>query len=286
MTRVSAFTDDALAADDAVGLVERLQRGDVSAAELVDAAIARCEAVNPTLNGLAHADFDRARAKAALTPSRASGSRRLILPGIVRVFGVQCVHRITLPRFPWSDLEDLLRSFPALQHLAEALGAFDKPFNQAPSLHIALLVILWAIYARHMPRWARIGLHVWAILVGVSVLTTFQHHFIDPVNLGNGDDAMFNAEKLEDFQMLLGLRHHAFGGVDKDNAAIDHAEDAFDFAAEIGVAGSVDDVDGDIFALGGGTGIEHGGVLRQNGNTLFALQVTGVHDALFDIAMA
>ena len=34
-------------------------------------------------------------------------------------------------------------------------ASFDKPFNQAPSLHIALLVILWALYARHVPRLAR-----------------------------------------------------------------------------------------------------------------------------------
>ena len=27
--------------------------------------------------------------------------------------------------------------------LFDALTSFDKPFNQAPSLHIALLVILW-----------------------------------------------------------------------------------------------------------------------------------------------
>lgn len=32
------------------------------------------------------------------------------------------------------------------------LTGFDKPFNQAPSLHIALLVVLWAFYARHLPR--------------------------------------------------------------------------------------------------------------------------------------
>ena len=36
----------------------------VSAAELVEAAIARTEAVNPTLNGLAYEAFDRARARA------------------------------------------------------------------------------------------------------------------------------------------------------------------------------------------------------------------------------
>jgi protein-tyrosine phosphatase/membrane-associated phospholipid phosphatase len=63
--------------------------------------------------------------------------------------------------------------------LFEALGAFDKPFNQAPSLHVALLVILWPFYERHVPRWAKIPLHVWFLLIGISVLTTYQHHFID-----------------------------------------------------------------------------------------------------------
>ncbi|MBH0236924.1 phosphatase PAP2/dual specificity phosphatase family protein [Methylobrevis albus] len=63
--------------------------------------------------------------------------------------------------------------------LFDALAGFDKPFNQAPSLHIALLVILWVLYARHLPRWLRPLLHVWFALIGVSVLTTYQHHFID-----------------------------------------------------------------------------------------------------------
>ena len=63
--------------------------------------------------------------------------------------------------------------------LFDALTSFDKPFNQAPSLHIALLVILWDLYARHLPRAARALLHVWFAIVGVSVLTTYQHHFID-----------------------------------------------------------------------------------------------------------
>ena len=63
--------------------------------------------------------------------------------------------------------------------LFAALGAFDKPFNQAPSLHIALLVILWDLYARYLPRIVRPLLHAWFVLVGISVLTTYQHHFID-----------------------------------------------------------------------------------------------------------
>ncbi len=65
MSRIHAFGDDALGDLDAVGLVEALQTGKVSASELVEAAIARTEAVNPTLNGLAFEAFDRARARAS-----------------------------------------------------------------------------------------------------------------------------------------------------------------------------------------------------------------------------
>jgi protein-tyrosine phosphatase len=60
----------------------------------------------------------------------------------------------------------------------DVLMGFDKPFNQAPSLHIALLVILWPLYLRHAGRW-RWLVHGWFILIGASVLTTYQHHFID-----------------------------------------------------------------------------------------------------------
>ncbi len=63
--------------------------------------------------------------------------------------------------------------------LFDALTSFDRPFNQAPSLHIALLVILWGFYAKHLPRLAQWPLHIWFSLVGASVLTTYQHHFFD-----------------------------------------------------------------------------------------------------------
>ena len=61
----------------------------------------------------------------------------------------------------------------------DVLAGFDKPFNQAPSLHMALLIILWVLYARHASGLARWILHFWFALIGVSVLTTYQHHFID-----------------------------------------------------------------------------------------------------------
>jgi len=63
--------------------------------------------------------------------------------------------------------------------LFEILGSFDRPFNQAPSLHIALLVILWALYARRTNGALRWIVHAWAALIGISVLTTWQHHFVD-----------------------------------------------------------------------------------------------------------
>ncbi|MDD2130434.1 phosphatase PAP2/dual specificity phosphatase family protein [Pseudomonas sp. 17391] len=64
--------------------------------------------------------------------------------------------------------------------LFDVLMGFDKPYNQAPSLHIALLVIIWAMFARHVHRqpW-RWAMHSWMALIGISVLTTWQHHFID-----------------------------------------------------------------------------------------------------------
>lgn len=60
-----------------------------------------------------------------------------------------------------------------------ALMEFDKPFNQAPSLHISLLLILWVRYAAHLSRAWRMLLHLWFALIGISVLTTWQHHFVD-----------------------------------------------------------------------------------------------------------
>ena len=59
------------------------------------------------------------------------------------------------------------------------LASFDRPFNQAPSLHIALLVILWALFARKLSGAARVLADLAFLLIGVSVLTTWQHHFID-----------------------------------------------------------------------------------------------------------
>ncbi len=63
--------------------------------------------------------------------------------------------------------------------LFRLLATFDQPFNQAPSLHVSLAVILWHRYGAHTSGVLRVLLGGWFILIGISALTTFQHHFID-----------------------------------------------------------------------------------------------------------
>jgi amidase len=65
MRYVHAFGDDALGELDAVGLADAIKSGRVSRAEAVEAAIARTEAVNRAVNGLAYQAFDRARDEAS-----------------------------------------------------------------------------------------------------------------------------------------------------------------------------------------------------------------------------
>ena len=70
-----------------------------------------------------------------------------------------------------------------------------------------------------------------------------------------------------------GLRQRALGGVDQENNTVDHHQRALHLATEIGVARGVDDVDDHVAAV-------HGGVLRENGDALLALQIVGVHHSV------
>lgn len=63
--------------------------------------------------------------------------------------------------------------------LFDALAGFDQPYNQAPSLHIGLLVIIWVRFAGASRGLTRLLVDLWAALIAASVLTTYQHHFID-----------------------------------------------------------------------------------------------------------
>ena len=72
--------------------------------------------------------------------------------------------------------------------LFSSLATFDLPFNQAPSLHIILCVVVGAFYLRKARAvWLKAVLVAWFAVIGFSVLTTYQHHFIDiPTGLAAG----------------------------------------------------------------------------------------------------
>ena len=77
-------------------------------------------------------------------------------------------------------------------------------------------------------------------------------------------------------QHVARLRQRAFAGVHQQHDAVDDLQRALHFAAEIAVAGRVDDVDLDaVIADAGGLG--------ENGDAALALQVVGVHHAVGDL---
>lgn len=59
------------------------------------------------------------------------------------------------------------------------LDALDRPYNLVPSLHLAVLVVLWATYRRHLRGLLRPVMQAWFVLIGVSTILTRQHHLID-----------------------------------------------------------------------------------------------------------
>ncbi|MGH3722913.1 MAG: amidase [Mycobacterium sp.] len=75
MTRIHAFTEDALGDLDATGVAERIATGEVTAGECVEAAIVRLERVNPSLNAVEFKDFPRARERADASDGAANAFR-------------------------------------------------------------------------------------------------------------------------------------------------------------------------------------------------------------------
>ncbi len=62
--QVHAYCDDVLGDLDATGVAQRIAAGEIRASEAVEAAIARAERVNPTLNAIVTKTFERARESA------------------------------------------------------------------------------------------------------------------------------------------------------------------------------------------------------------------------------
>lgn len=57
--------------------------------------------------------------------------------------------------------------------------AADLPYNQLPSLHVSLAMVVGYLYYTHFKGILRWFFVAWFILIALSTLFVFQHHFID-----------------------------------------------------------------------------------------------------------
>lgn len=81
------------------------------------------------------------------------------------------------------DPHSLQQLDPLTRWLFAALMQWDKPYNTAPSLHVALsvLVACATCWPRLQPRWLAWGVWCWLALILVSVVLVHQHHMLDVV---------------------------------------------------------------------------------------------------------
>ena len=98
----------------------------------------------------------------------------------------------------------------------------------------------------------------------------FMRPCVLPVNLVD-DDNRFEVKIQRFLENEFGSGERTFRRIDQQKNPFDHGERAFHFPAEVGMPGSVNDVD--FYAV-----IVYGSVFGQNGDAAFPFQVVGVHD--------
>ena len=117
------------------------------------------------------------------------------------------------------------------------------------------------------------------LLVGVEVeeqrvdlVHDLRDARVGPVDLVDDEDhVQLQLERLAQHEARLGQR--ALAGVDQQQHAVDHRQAALDLAAEVGVAGRVDDVDLR-------PAVADGRVLGQDRDALLALEIARVEHAI------
>ncbi|AKV97552.1 amidase [Marinobacter sp. CP1] len=116
-----SFRNDAIGCDDATALAERVLRREISITELTQAAIARAQAVEPLLHGLASANYDQAiRTASKLDAADQTGSFPLFrgVPTLIKdntnVSGMTTRHgSLAVPSVPASDTSPFARQLLA-----------------------------------------------------------------------------------------------------------------------------------------------------------------------------
>ena len=117
------------------------------------------------------------------------------------------------------------------------------------------------------------------VVAGLQVHQQFQHFVVDLLGarVGAVDLVDHDHRRQTERQRLARdeprLRHRSLGGIDQQEHAVDHAQNALDLAAEVRVPGRVDDIDL-------GPPPRHGSVLREDRDAPFALQRIGIEDPL------
>ena len=132
------------------------------------------------------------------------------------------------------------------------------------------------------PASAPRGVHRWEIKlfvrrtkVGEKVKTLIQRAvrfaigLVDLVDHNDRTQAQLQGLGCHEFS----LGHRAFGRIYQQHNTVHHRQDTLDLAAEIGVAGGVNDVDACAFP-------NNGGRLGKDRDAAFALQIVAVHGAL------
>ena len=121
----------------------------------------------------------------------------------------------------------------------------------------------------------KIQLRLARIERGEKIEDIVQHNVrlgIGAVDLVDDDDRLQpDGERLH--QHELGLRHRPFGGIDEQDGAVDHVQDALHLAAEIRVARRIDDVDAGVLP-------EERRDLGEDGDAALLLERVGIHGPL------
>ena len=77
--------------------------------------------------------------------------------------------------FPKPEITNYI--FKILFHI---LGLLDSNFNQCPSLHVSFAFLSNIVYYREIKNiFLKYFLCIWGLLLAISILFVYQHHFID-----------------------------------------------------------------------------------------------------------
>jgi len=137
--KVNTVCEDALGNSDATALAKRLASGDVTPAELVEAAINRAKRANPELNAIVTDTFDAAREQAKMPRKGPLGGIPTFIKDNVEVEGVPTLFGTRgLPRHPARKDHAFIRQFKSLGMISlgkTALPEFGIPPTTESLLH-------------------------------------------------------------------------------------------------------------------------------------------------------